>query len=119
MPIRPASVSLEPALERKVAADLFDDTWTLLEKPDRTERETDLMVHAAHASRFMWEETARGEWQGTAGRGANDALARAHATAGERQAAARYDSLPSRRAPSAQTRDGRRRAANRTHSRTR
>ena len=69
MPIRPASVSLEPALQRKTAADLFNYTWTLLEKADRTERETDLMVHAAHASRFMWEDIgepvnhARGEWQ--------------------------------------------------------
>jgi DNA-binding transcriptional MerR regulator len=69
MPIRPASVSLEPALQRKTAADLFNYTWTLLEKSDRTERETDLMVHAAHASRFMWEDIgepvnhARGEWQ--------------------------------------------------------
>src|SRR3954462_619402 len=56
MPIRPTTVSLEPALQRKTAADLFNYTWTLLEKADRTERETDLMVHAAHASRFMWED---------------------------------------------------------------
>jgi DNA-binding transcriptional MerR regulator len=78
MPLRPASVSLEPALQRKTAADLFNHTWTLLEKPDRTERETDLMIHAAHASRFMWEEIgepvnhARGEWQ----------IARVYAVAG-------------------------------------
>jgi DNA-binding transcriptional MerR regulator len=130
MPIRPASVSLEPALQRKTAADLFNYTWTLLEKPDRTERETDLMIHAAHASRFMWEEIgepvnhARGEWQiarvyAVADRPepalhharrclaiveehgvgdfelacAYEALARAHATAGEREAAARYEAL--------------------------
>ena len=130
MPIRPASVSLEPALQRKTAADLFNYTWTLLEKADRTERETDLMVHAAHASRFMWEDIgepvnhARGEWQIARvyavldrpepalfharccleiaeehGLGdfdlacAYEALARAHATAGERDAAARYEAL--------------------------
>ena len=130
MPIRPASVSLEPALQRKTAADLFNYTWTLLEKADRTERETDLMVHAAHASRFMWEDIgepvnhARGEWQiarvyAVADRPepalhharrclqiveehgvgdfdlacAYEALARAHATAGEREAAARYEAL--------------------------
>jgi len=130
MPIRPASVSLEPALQRKTAADLFNYTWTLLEKADRTERETDLMVHAAHASRFMWEDIgeavnhARGEWQISRvyavadrpepalhharrclqlveehGLGdfdlacAYEALARAHATAGERDAAARYEAL--------------------------
>ncbi len=130
MPIRPASVALEPALQRKTAADLFNFTWTLLEKPDRTERETDLMVHAAHASRFMWEDIgepvnhARGEWQiarvyAVADRAepalhharrclqiveehgvgdfdlacAYEALARAHATAGEREPAARYEAL--------------------------
>ena len=130
MPIRPASVALEPALQRKTAADLFNFTWTLLEKPDRTERETDLMVHAAHASRFMWEDIgepvnhARGEWQiarvyAVADRPepalhharrclqiveehgvgdfdlacAYEALARAHATAGEREPAARYEAL--------------------------
>jgi DNA-binding transcriptional MerR regulator len=130
MPIRPASVALEPALQRKTAADLFNFTWTLLEKPDRTERETDLMVHAAHASRFMWEDIgepvnhARGEWQiarvyAVADRPepalhharrclqiveehgvgdfdlacAYEALARAHATAGELEPAARYEAL--------------------------
>jgi DNA-binding transcriptional MerR regulator len=130
MPIRPASVALEPALQRKTAADLFNYTWTLLEKPDRSERETDLMVHAAHASRFMWEDIgepvnhARGEWQvarvyAVADRPepalhharrclqiveehgvgdfdlacAYEALARAHATAGEREPAARYEAL--------------------------
>jgi DNA-binding transcriptional MerR regulator len=130
MPIRPASVSLEPALQRRTAADLFNFTWTLLEKPDRTDRETDLMVHAAHASRFMWEEIgepvnhARGEWQiarvyAVADRPepalhharrclaiveehgvgdfdlacAYEALARAYATGGERDAAARYEAL--------------------------
>jgi DNA-binding transcriptional MerR regulator len=130
MPIRPASVALEPALQRKTAADLFNFTWTLLEKPDRTERETDLMVHAAHASRFMWEDIgepvnhARGEWQiarvyAVAERPepalhharrclqiveehgvgdfdlacAYEALARAHATAGELEPAARYEAL--------------------------
>jgi DNA-binding transcriptional MerR regulator len=130
MPIRPTSVALEPTLQRKTAADLFNYTWTLLEKPDRTERETDLMVHAAHASRFMWEEIgepvnhARGEWQiarvyAVADRPepalhhahrclaiveehgigdfdlacAYEALARAHATAGERDAATRYEAL--------------------------
>jgi DNA-binding transcriptional MerR regulator len=66
---RPTSVSLEPELQRKLAADLFNHTWTLLEKADRSERETDLMIAATHAQRFFWEEIgepanhARGEWQ--------------------------------------------------------
>ena len=145
MPIRPASVSLERALQRKTAADLFNYTWTLLEKADRSERETDLMVHAAHASRFMWEEIgepvnhARGEWQIARvyavvdrpepalhharrclaiveehGVGdldlacAYEALARAHATAGESEAARRYEALgreAAERIPDADDRD--------------
>jgi DNA-binding transcriptional MerR regulator len=128
MPIRPTSVSLEPELHRKVAVDLFNYTWTLLEKPDRSERESDRMIDAAHASRFFWEEIgepvnhARGEWQisrayATAARAepalyhaqrcleiceehgigdfdlayAYEALARAHALAGEAETAARYE----------------------------
>ena len=130
MPIRPTSVAMDPQVRRNAAVDLFNHTWALLEKPDRTERETDLMVHAAHASRFMWEDIgdavnhARGEWQITRvyavadrpepalhharrclqiveehGVGdfdlacAYEALARAHATAGELEPAARYEAL--------------------------
>jgi DNA-binding transcriptional MerR regulator len=128
MPIRPAAFVMDPQVQRKAAADLFNYTWTLLEKPDRTEREADLMIHATHASRFMWEEIgepvnhARGEWQIARvysvldrpepalfharrclqiveehGIGdfdlacAYEALARAHAVAGEREAARRHE----------------------------
>jgi DNA-binding transcriptional MerR regulator len=130
MPIRPDAIAMDPQVRRKAAVDLFNHTWTLLEKADRSERETDLMVHAAHASRFMWEDIgepvnhARGEWQIARvyavvdrpepalhharrcleiveehGVGdfdlacAYEALARAHATAGEREAASRYEAL--------------------------
>jgi hypothetical protein len=78
MPKRPTSVSLETEAQRQLAADLFNFTWTLLEKPDRTERETDRMIDAAHAARFFREDVgepfnhARGEWQ----------ISRAYATAG-------------------------------------
>ncbi len=60
---------MDPQTQRTLAADLFNYTWTLIEKPDRTERETDLMIDSAHASRFFWESVgepvnhARGEWQ--------------------------------------------------------
>jgi len=60
---------IDPATRRKLAADLFNHTWTLLEKPDRTPDEDDEMIHGAHASRFHWGEVgepvhrARGEWQ--------------------------------------------------------
>jgi hypothetical protein len=51
------------------AADLFNRTWDLLDKADRTPVEVDTMIHAAHASRYHWGEIgtplefARGEWQ--------------------------------------------------------
>jgi hypothetical protein len=60
---------MDPQTQRTLAADLFNYTWTLIEKPERTERETDLMIDSAHASRFFWESVgeavnhARGEWQ--------------------------------------------------------
>jgi hypothetical protein len=54
---------------RKFAAELFNLTWELLDKGERTLEEEERMVHAAHASRFHWGEIgaplqfARGEWQ--------------------------------------------------------
>jgi hypothetical protein len=54
---------------RKFAVNLFNMTWNLLDKKDRTEEEDNKMIHAAHASRFHWGEIGtplefeRGEWQ--------------------------------------------------------
>lgn len=54
---------------RKLAADLFNTVWSLMEKANRTREEDDMMIHAAHASRYHWAEVgtavnlARGEWQ--------------------------------------------------------
>jgi len=54
---------------KKFAVALFNLTWSLLDKKDRTKEENDKMVHAAHASRFHWGEIGtplefeRGEWQ--------------------------------------------------------
>jgi hypothetical protein len=59
----------EQEYHRKFAVDLFNRTWDLLDKEDRTPEEADTMIHAAHASRFHWGEIgtpleyARGEWQ--------------------------------------------------------
>ena len=56
-------------VHRRLAVELFNFVWTLLEKPDRTRADEDTMVHAAHASRYHWGEAgtavnlARGEWQ--------------------------------------------------------
>jgi DNA-binding transcriptional MerR regulator len=109
--------------ERKLAADLFNGVWALMETEDRTQAQDDRMLHMAHASRHHWEQVgtpanlARGEWlcsrvYAVLGRGepslhharrvlelceehgigdwdlafAHEALARAHAVAGERAA---------------------------------
>lgn len=55
--------------ERRLAADLFNGVWTLMETEDRTPEQDDRMLHMAHASRYHWEQVgtpanlARGEWQ--------------------------------------------------------
>jgi DNA-binding transcriptional MerR regulator len=60
---------LEAATHRRLGIDLFNHTWTLIEKADRTPAETDEMIHAAHASRYHWSKAGttanlgRGEWQ--------------------------------------------------------
>jgi hypothetical protein len=47
---------------------LFNETWCLIDKKDRSPEEDDLMVHCAHASRYFWQEFggpleyARGDW---------------------------------------------------------
>jgi DNA-binding transcriptional MerR regulator len=55
--------------ERRLAASLFNGTWTLLEKENRSRDEDDAMIHMAHASAHHWRQigkpqnVARGEWQ--------------------------------------------------------
>jgi DNA-binding transcriptional MerR regulator len=112
-----------------LAAQLFNETWRLMEQENRTRSDDDRMVHTAHASRYHWEQVptatpanmARGEWQVSrvytvlgraepalhhAGRVldicqengigdwdlafAYEALARAHAVAGDAVAAREY-----------------------------
>jgi hypothetical protein len=56
-------------IDRKMGIDLFNYVWELMEKPNRTQDEADLMIHAAHASRYHWSKAgtavnfARGDWQ--------------------------------------------------------
>ncbi len=60
---------LTPEDQRRLAADLFNHTWELLETPDRTPAQNDRMIHSAHASRFHWDQVGdatnlvAGEWQ--------------------------------------------------------
>jgi hypothetical protein len=62
------NVTLDPATHRQLGVDLYNSTWTLLEKADRTAAETDELIHRAHASRWHWGQVgepvnlARGEW---------------------------------------------------------
>jgi DNA-binding transcriptional MerR regulator len=70
-PTTDALSDIDAATHRALGVALYNHTWTLLEKPDRTPAETDEMIHSAHASRFHWSRAegsepvnlARGEWQ--------------------------------------------------------
>ena len=63
-----ATSEIDDATRRRLAADLFNRTWTLLEIPDRSPAQVDEMIHTAHASRYHWGQVgaaanlARGEW---------------------------------------------------------
>ncbi|GGD16325.1 hypothetical protein [Pontibacillus salipaludis] len=54
---------------KKMAVDLFNYVWTLLDREDRSEEQGQTMIHAAHASRYHWEQIGtslnkvRGDWQ--------------------------------------------------------
>lgn len=57
--------------ERLLGAQLFNQTWRLMEQENRTRDDDDRMIHTAHASRYHWGQAAvatpahlaRGEWQ--------------------------------------------------------
>jgi DNA-binding transcriptional MerR regulator len=60
---------MDPDDERRLAGGLFNATWTLLEKEQRSRDEDDAMLHMAHACTHHWrqvgkpENVARSEWQ--------------------------------------------------------
>ena len=51
------------------AKKLFNETWDLMDKKDRTAEDNAMMLHKAHTSCFLWQSAnnpvnnARGEWQ--------------------------------------------------------
>lgn len=57
--------------QRLLAAQLFNETWRLMEQDGRSRQDDDRMIHTAHASRYHWGQVpaatpahlARGEWQ--------------------------------------------------------
>jgi hypothetical protein len=61
--------TLEPETHRRLGADYFNKTWTLIEQGDRTPEDDDEMIHCAHASAYHWLQVgtranrARSEWQ--------------------------------------------------------
>jgi hypothetical protein len=65
----PVEIRADQETHRRLAVDLFNHTWTFIERADRTLADDDEMVHAAHASRFHWgragvaKNWAVGEWQ--------------------------------------------------------
>jgi DNA-binding transcriptional MerR regulator len=61
--------ALDAETHRRLGIDLFNKTWTLMEKTDRSSEDDDEMVHCAHASAYHWfhvgtrANRARSEWQ--------------------------------------------------------
>ncbi len=59
---------LDPADERRVAVSLFNATWPLLRRMDRSPEDDLRMLHMAHASRYHWERSASScTWLGASG----------------------------------------------------
>ena len=56
--------------ERQLGVDLYNSSWALMERPDRTPEADDELVHHVHASMYHWlqapeceaKHRARGEW---------------------------------------------------------
>jgi DNA-binding transcriptional MerR regulator len=68
--IQPTMSEPQPTPDHKrLATDLFNGVWRLMETENRTVAEDDRMLHMAHASRYHWESAgtavnlSRGEWQ--------------------------------------------------------
>jgi hypothetical protein len=65
----PTQTMTEDQFHKKMAVELFNRTWDLLDKPERTQEENDELIHTGHASRYHWGKVgtplnlARGEQQ--------------------------------------------------------
>ena len=47
---------MPPDEQRALAMQLYNTTWDLIDKPERTRDEDDELLHRAHASRYHWGE---------------------------------------------------------------
>jgi hypothetical protein len=62
-------IAITTELHRQLGVDLFNFTWTLIDKSDRTPEDSDQMIHAAHASAYHWRQVGepinfeRSDWQ--------------------------------------------------------
>lgn len=65
----PGQAADDAALHRRLAVALFNRSWELMGRPDRTPDDDAELVHTAHASLYHWLQVgtpangARGEWQ--------------------------------------------------------
>jgi len=57
-PAAATTAELDAATHRQLGVDLYNSTWSLIEKADRTPFESDEMIHRAHASRWHWARAA-------------------------------------------------------------
>jgi hypothetical protein len=48
--------AVDEATHRRLAVDLFNRSWRLLEITERTPEQDDDLIHVAHASRYHWGE---------------------------------------------------------------
>ena len=59
---------MDAETHRRLGIELYNKSWTLMEKSDRTPSEDDELVHCAHASAYHWLQVgtaanrARSEW---------------------------------------------------------
>jgi hypothetical protein len=59
---------MDAATHRQLGVELYNRSWALMEKPDRTPADDDELVHCAHASAYHWLQAgtaanrARSEW---------------------------------------------------------
>jgi DNA-binding transcriptional MerR regulator len=68
VPTPPPPPTLDPEIQRALAAGLFNRSWDLLEIEDRTARQDAELIDTAHASAWHWRQVgtaaneARGHW---------------------------------------------------------
>ena len=80
---------MTPEEHRRLGVELYNGTWTLIEREDRTPDEDDEMLHRAHASAYHWLHAPHS----TANRARSHWLcSRVHALAGQPEGALHHAS---------------------------